>query len=404
MKPRNQLTAAEVEGLIIALEARLDTVGLPTQPEVAKQVIKLVSDPNSVVGAYARVIKTDASLAGRLLRLANSAHFAQRVPVTSLDRACILLGVERLKAVTLGFYLSRGAATDRDAKLSRHVWTQSVFRACLAASLARSIMPRVSSEAFIVGLLIDSGLPLMPKLATRYEQHADPFAAPAKLAAAESAHLAFTHVDVASALCRRWKLPAMLAKPIQWHHLPPRSREGEVAVNVLHRLAYFVGALELEPDSAMPATPAPMANLATRVLGLNQDSLALSVRSACDEYRATAQMFQDIADPLTDLDALASIVHHRLVGVVEETVVPSMGFADVDENTRFLLGGFLVEIARDDQGGVASVCDAKGECLMSYRFNVGDATPESIRDGLGLDAQTDDEVVAMKARLQRLAA
>src|SRR5205823_4861273 len=79
------------------------------------------------------IIRADAALAGRVLRLANCAFFAQRQPITNLDRSCVLLGVDRLKSVALGFYLSRAAAGDPRQSLSRRIWGQSVYRACLSA-------------------------------------------------------------------------------------------------------------------------------------------------------------------------------------------------------------------------------------------------------------------------------
>src|SRR5689334_2751536 len=105
MKPRSELSGAEVDDLLGALEGRLHTVGIESQPEVAARIVELVSDPDAGLRQYADVVRADAALSGRLLRLANSAFFAQREPVTSLDRACVLLGLDRLKAVSLGFQL-----------------------------------------------------------------------------------------------------------------------------------------------------------------------------------------------------------------------------------------------------------------------------------------------------------
>src|SRR5690606_18605990 len=89
MKPRSTLTAAEIDALMADLGRRLEGVGVETQPEVAAKVLSLVSDPNSGLRQFAEVIKADPALSGRMLRLANSALFAQYEPVTNLERACV---------------------------------------------------------------------------------------------------------------------------------------------------------------------------------------------------------------------------------------------------------------------------------------------------------------------------
>src|SRR5205085_4261819 len=131
-----------------------------------------------------------------ILRLANCAFFAQRQPITNLDRSCVLLGVDRLKSVALGFYLSRAAAGDPRQSLSRRIWGQSVYRACLSAELARQLAPTRAAESFIIGLLLDAGIPLVARLLGRPAlailHNDDP---PARQFKAESDHLPFTHVD-----------------------------------------------------------------------------------------------------------------------------------------------------------------------------------------------------------------
>jgi HD-like signal output (HDOD) protein len=146
MKPRSALTPPEVVELQAEIDRRLTGLGLPTQPAVAARILALVANPDAGLKQYADVLRHDAALTGRLLRLANSAYFAQIKPVTTIERSCVLLGLERLKAVSLGFYLSRAAATDPNHVLSRRVWTQSVLRACLAAEMARVTCPGYSAD------------------------------------------------------------------------------------------------------------------------------------------------------------------------------------------------------------------------------------------------------------------
>ena len=125
MKIRALLTAAEIAPLQEWLGERLERIGVESQPELVAKILELTSNPNAQLQDYAKIIKTDPGLSGRLLKLSNSALFAQRRPVTSIDRACLLLGVERLKSISLGFHMSRAAAAGckTGAKsIGREVW------------------------------------------------------------------------------------------------------------------------------------------------------------------------------------------------------------------------------------------------------------------------------------------
>src|ERR1043165_7307229 len=211
MKPRALLSAAEVDGLYADIDRKLGAIGIETQPQVAARVLKLVSEPQSGRRQYAEVTTADPGISGRLLRLANSAYFAQRQPVTNLERACVLLGLERLKAIAMGFYLSRAASTDPASKLSRKVWGEGVYRASLAAELARAVCPSHAPEAFVVGLMMDVGVPIAVKLlGPSYMRMLEEQKPPTRQYKEEFQRLPFTHVDVATALLRRWRLPEIL--------------------------------------------------------------------------------------------------------------------------------------------------------------------------------------------------
>src|SRR5205085_6937921 len=122
MKPRTTITAAELAELYDRLDRQLDRIGLETQPRVAVRLLELVAREDSQLKDYNEAIRTDAALTGRLLRLANSAYFAQRAPVTKLERALVLLGIQRVKAVSLGFHLCRAAASAGARSVSRAGW------------------------------------------------------------------------------------------------------------------------------------------------------------------------------------------------------------------------------------------------------------------------------------------
>lgn len=393
--------------MLEVLARRLESVGIATQPEVGSRILELVSEPDAQVADFAKVVRTDAALAGRLLRMVNSAYFAQTRTVTSLERACSLLGIERLRSFSLGFYLSRSAASERGAGLSRQVWGQSVFRACLGAELARRVVARAVSEAFVIGLMLDCGIPLMPRLAGNaaaeiLELHEPP----GRQFAMEFETLPFTHVDVATAMAAQWKLPELLARPIEWHHTPPGDSPRDDSVHALHRIAYYVGLIDLDRVTGTATQPAPLPGVAQRALGLSPEELAGAVGRATKEYEVSVGLFGEVADCVADSESLAARVHNQLIEVLDKAMSQKSGEPALPAaRPRFALGGFMVELERGTDGdAVAVLYDSSGNALLCHRFLAAGTTPERLRAALGLDPGSGDQLEQIGTYLRGLAA
>lgn len=406
MKPRSELTAIEIEDLHRVLEARLITVGIPTQPEVASRILELVGRADSQIADYVKIVRMDAALTGRMLRLVNSAHFAQRVPVTSLDRACALMGIEKLKSFALGFYLSRAAATDPSAQLSRQVWGQSVFRACLSAELARKIAPKISTEAFVVGLMLDAGVPLMAQLI------GEPFLAmvnrriaPTKLFVAEFQGLNYTHLDVVTVLLRRWKMPPLLSRPIEWHHTQPGDSARTDDQHLLQRIAYYVGAIDLVPTAKSRNDPPPLSLMGSRVLGVGGDVLAETVQRASAEYLSASAMFAQVADNVADMEGLSARVHNQLTELLDVSVASMIKPDDASSSASFQLGGLRVELRREDRGeAIACVFDSSNQAIIAHRFCPDGVDASGLRDAIGLEPGPADDNTRLDDFLRAMAA
>jgi HD-like signal output (HDOD) protein len=404
MKPRNSLTATEVSDLHLELERRLGDHGIESQPGVAARILELTRDPEAGMSDYARILRNDAALSGRLIRLANSAFFAQRQPVTSVDRACVLLGLDRLRSLALGFHLARAAASDADHRISREVWSQSVYRACLCAEIIRAHTPRLASEAFVIGLMLDAGVPLA------YRFQGAPIESiytrghpPLKSFGIEFAELPYTHVDVVTALARRWKFPDLLAKPIEWHHTPPGPGRPQGPVHTLHRAAYYVGALLLRADGR-PAQRVPTALTAQACLDIDAGRLSEIVDRTAAEYSAVLELFTGVADTL-DAASLAAAAHQQLADVLEGQMAAELADSTRPRPQQFRLGGLIVSLLPEPDGlGTAYTYDSSGDPLSTYRFLFATETVESLREALGLDADPRDDVDAIGEYLSKLAA
>jgi HD-like signal output (HDOD) protein len=424
-KPRQLLTAAELPALEASLDRALDRVGVVSQPEVVLRLLNLCNDPDSQLLEFARVIKSDPAIAGRVMKLANSALFAQRSAVTSLERACLVLGLERLKSVSLGFHMSRAVAGVGSKDVSRRVWTHSVFRACFAAELARMSAPSLVPEAFITGLMLDAGIPLMSAIkGTPYDTLYRANKRPSDLFQAENQTLEFTHIDAVAALARRWRFPDLLSRPMIHRHTRPISSSRQDAGVRLQRVAYFAGALEIADstqNSADPAKPSKTFNTDTTtpmptqasmpdataraVLGLDAERIAMVVSRCTAEYQAQLSIFSDLAGRLGSADDIRRRVQLALVQAADSLVESDLRRVQASAPLRLALGTHTIELQRQPDGSAqAFLYDPSGRQLLTHTFHPAKSSPSAILAGLGLGVTDPNIITTLAQGMQQLAA
>lgn len=405
-KPRRDITTSELEALNARLNAHLDRIGVETMPRVAARLVELAADPNAQIRDYSEAIKTDWALTGRVIRLANSAFYAQRQPVTRLDRALVVLGVERARAICLGFYLSRAAAGAGAREIARRVWGRSVYRANLCAALAQSQAPHLSAEAFIIGLMLDCGQPLLARIAgEEYIRLFNENPSPARLYSAEFDGMEFTHLDVVNALVRRWKFPALLARPIAWHHTLPSVGKTHDSVVILHRLAYYAGAVQLDETDSQPAQQTPLTPIADRLFEIAPGELEHVVRSANREYAETAALFSDVGDAMDDVDAVADTVRGQLVRIMDEQMERTVRAESRGGPEKLSISHTDVEVEPGRNGEViAYINGSDGERLLSCTVNPTKETPDSVGRLLGLEDATPGDLMELMRVMQSMAA
>lgn len=133
------------------------SLNLPSVPGVAVEVLRITEDEDSGLPELVRAVSVDPALAMKLIKLANSPTYAMRSVVTSLERACMILGVKTVRLMSLGFSLV-GVFPKGDAELDfEQLWRRSLTRAAAGRSIARLAGSHVGEEAFLAGLLSHLG-------------------------------------------------------------------------------------------------------------------------------------------------------------------------------------------------------------------------------------------------------
>ncbi len=192
---------------------------LPVLPEAASKVVQLCNDPTVDLAQIAAVVSRDASLAGNLMRLANSTLYGGTNPLVSLDQVLARLGVAKVREMALII-----SCQGKVFKVAGHEnLVKAQFRHCLATALfaqeiARSRRWNVE-EAFLCGLLHDIGRPV---LLQEVVEGCAMFGIPFDPAAADAA-ISALHARVGGEMVRHWKLPVRLAEVVQFHHDPMKA-------------------------------------------------------------------------------------------------------------------------------------------------------------------------------------
>ena len=403
MKHRRELSSREVEALHERLARRLGDSSVPTLPHVAMKIIELVGQPGSAMQDFADVIQTDQALTGRLLRLTNSAYFAQRKPVTSLQRAAVLIGLDRLKAMALGFHLSKVSAGTDEA--SRRHWTLSLFRGWYALRLVERLDASISGEAFIIGLMMDVGMPQMTLLeGAAFDAIYSTDEPPAKQFMMELNDLPFTHVDVVAALCNVWKLPAKIARPMCLHHNPAPPSSVSDPSGVLHAAAYFIGSLPLDPAHG-PKLEAKFSRVGQRLLGLDEKALVEAAAEAARDVEGA----RDVFSHLIDTDLSVELIFERANGLLSSAVEDLVGNAlDQEGGGRSLsleVGDRRLELESRGGGTVRIyVNNPQGDRLVSEDVDARELQPQRLRNLLPIEGMSEPDFEQLMTSLRSLAA
>ncbi len=402
---RGELKPPEAERLVERLARRLDDRSVPTLPSVAMRVIQLVGDRDASLRDVAEAVQADEALTARILKLVNSAYFGQQRPVTSLHRATVLLGMDRLKALALGFHVANALPGDPNSELRKRVWTNSLYRASLAFALADRIDRRVSGEAFVVGLLSDVGEPLMPSLigdAAAERLLAEPN--PRRRYALEIGSLPLSHVDVAAALCRIWKLPDILTEAIRRHHDPPPNQIADER-SVLLAITNAVGMIPLIQNSDAEAGSLRFETI-ERTLSLPRPDVEQALVRAGRDFEATMELFGDTVDDTVTAETLVNQAHAFLAGQTEALIANDLTRDSSSHHSeRVEAGGLLYDIEPLSPVGVTVfITDSSGKRLISEQIDPRIIKPEELRATLLLDDANDHEVEAVMNSILRVAA
>ncbi|MGA2501493.1 MAG: GGDEF domain-containing protein [Tepidisphaeraceae bacterium] len=155
------------------------------------------------------------------MKTVNSSFYGLHNPVSTINNAVVLLGLQTVKTLALGFSLVGSLNSNKSESFDYdRFWKQSLYSAVAARAIARLLRTPQHDEAFLAGLLSDIGTLVMHlALGREYDVLLEACQGDqVELVRLSREKFDLDHAQVGGMLAEHWKFPALLIEPIRRHH------------------------------------------------------------------------------------------------------------------------------------------------------------------------------------------
>jgi HD-like signal output (HDOD) protein len=195
----------------LAAELSGGNVDLPSFPEIAIRVRRVLSDPKSSVEQVVRVVGSEPALAARLLRISNSASLNRSGrPVNDLRTAINRIGYNMVRSASISFSMAQIRKSNKLAGLEHHLtdlWQRSTLVAAFAYVLARNCTKVNPDEAMLTGMMHGIG---KLYVLTRAIDHPELFASDNTL----NDIIGDWHASIGKAILENWNFSEAMAQAV----------------------------------------------------------------------------------------------------------------------------------------------------------------------------------------------
>ena len=254
-----------------------DISRLPAVPQILVELLELCHQEDAGFEKLYDIISQDAGLTARILQITNSPAFRQWNNTTDLRRTLIVLGMRNIKTIVTTCAIEQffSRLTSSFNQQVRQIWIRSICCANLSERLARLLAYPKPGEAFLAGLLYQSGMLILLTNNDDYRQLLQTYyETPQSFSTREKELLGIDHCELGAALTESWKLDSFIADAIRFQQA--RADELRSAPTLLKILAVAAGFSSARNTAANPAALSRSANL----LGLTAETTLECVDAA----------------------------------------------------------------------------------------------------------------------------
>jgi len=189
-------------------------------PDAAVKILQLSEKDEVSIENLATIIGRDPALAGRLLKIANSASFGLIRRITSIQEAVMILGMTAVKCLVLSTGLFDPFKLSAPLRIDiKGLYGNIISVATTCRKLAETCGYKNPGDAFTCGLLYEIGLLfLMQNYPREYRLVLDRSMVSGDLAKEEKKAFGMPHTEVGMLIAIKWRLPDDFVSAIRSHH------------------------------------------------------------------------------------------------------------------------------------------------------------------------------------------
>jgi HD-like signal output (HDOD) protein len=271
----------------LAVELSSGRVDLPSFPEIAIRVRRVLSDPHCAVDQVVRVVGSEPALGARVLKIANSASLNRSgKPVTDLRTAINRMGYNMVRSAAISFAMSQIRSSNKLAGLEHYLaelWARTTRVAAFAFVLARSCTKVNPDEAMLTGMMHGIG---KIYVLTRAAAHPELFKDETVL----NEILDDWHAVIGKAILENWEFADFMADAVGEQNDLDRRDEGPADLRDVIALAILMASYENDPEGlAVCLNGLP----AVQRMGLDDTKTMAVVRDSAAEIAALRQALGD---------------------------------------------------------------------------------------------------------------
>jgi len=233
-----------------------DRLAVPSMPEVAIKIRRMIELEDAAIPLLARVVQTDPAVSAKLIKSANGSLYHGQPPVETCARAISRLGLNTTKHLVVSFVLrnlfQEKITTELLNNCARNLWEHSVEVAAISMALAIVTPELDADEALLAGLLHDIGELVILSYADQYPEYRQDMAA-------LQAVVNQLKGEIGEAILREWQFPeaflAVANESENWTRDPGAAADYCDVVLVAHLHSYF-GTAKMEGLPGLAEVPA----------------------------------------------------------------------------------------------------------------------------------------------------
>jgi HD-like signal output (HDOD) protein len=257
---------------------------MPSLSTTATKVLQVCNTPAPAPNDLNRVISLDPVLAGKVLKLINSAYYARRNKITSLTRAIIMLGINTIKNLVLSTAIVncvKNSAFSPTLDMNAF-WSHSIQVGVTARLISKKmgILAQDQEFFFLAGLMHDLGkIPASSQFSDVYDRilktHHTEFH---EICQVEKQLLGLTHCDVGRMIVEKWDLGDEMAAALTRHHDVRLHAETGDQIGWIIEMADIYAHLtdpaqNIQASEPLLTQPPPELDLLNRKTGVSPETL-----------------------------------------------------------------------------------------------------------------------------------